>query len=66
MEKVGRIIGCTPGQAWTLAIGVVLAVALMVATFPPALRRDPAPPPSPSVVDRAGSESGSGAGFEHR
>jgi hypothetical protein len=38
VKRLATLVGCTEGQAYTLVIGAVLAVALTVTGLPPALR----------------------------
>ena len=56
-SRLARRLGCTDGQVWTLGIAVVLAGALIPATFPAGLRPqgDTVLLPAPALAVVAGS-----------
>lgn len=45
MTLLARRIGTTPGQAWTLSLGILLAVLLLTTSLPPVLDQRAAPRP---------------------
>ena len=54
MTRLGTALGCTPGQAYTLAVGFALAVVLAVTGLPPTLREftnSAAPRPVPPAAE---------------
>lgn len=54
MTRLGVALGCTPGQAYTLAVGFALAVVLAITGLPPTLREftnSAAPRPAPPVAE---------------
>jgi hypothetical protein len=54
MTRLGTALGCTPGQAYTLAVGFALAVVLAVTGLPPTVREitnAAAPRPAPRVAE---------------
>lgn len=54
MTRLGVALGCTPGQAYTLAVGFALAVVLAITGLPPTLREftnSAAPRPAPPIAE---------------
>ena len=48
---VARWLGCTEGQAATILVGAVVAIALLMASVPPALTEHVSVPPPPSGIE---------------
>lgn len=72
MESIARALGCTEGQAYTVAIGLVLALFAAIMGIPPTLRevgveglRGGSNRPVPMTNDPSGEKPGEAGGEEH-
>lgn len=61
MTLLARRIGTTPGQAWTLSLGFLLAVLLLTTSLPPVLDQRAAPRPVAAALPTEAPQALSGS-----